>query len=166
MFTMSGSQSEMNNLKALVYEAIGEGSMCWEKPEGAGTFDSEAADRVAANLFGKIRDSILYHYEATVTRIVDGDTIDVDIDMGFGCTIHHRLRLARINAPEVRGVERQEGLAAKEWIETFLPIGSVVMIRTYKDDSFGRYIAEIWVSEWQNLSDMIVNEGHAEYKEY
>lgn len=158
----------MRDLKAAVYEAIGEASMCWEKPEGAGEFDSVAADRVAATLLGEIQSdgNLLYHYNAEVIKIVDADTIDVNIDVGFGGSRIERLRLARINAPEVRGPEREAGLEAKDWLEDIIPLHSRVRIRTYKDDSFGRYIAEVWLSGWQNINDMLVEAGHAVYKDY
>lgn len=156
----------MDHLKAAVYQAIGEASMCWENPEGAGVFDAEAADRVASALLDEIRELTLYTYKARVSRIVDGDTIDVDIDLGFGMTSFQRLRFARINAPEVRGEEKEAGQVAKGVVDEKIPPGSEIMIHTEKDDSFGRYIAEIWYGDGVNLNEEMVSLGHAVFKEY
>lgn len=112
-----------------------------------------------------VDNSKLYYYKAQVLRIIDGDTIDVSILIGFNISLTERLRLARINAPEVRGEEREAGLAAKEWLISQIAIGSEILIRTEKDDSFGRYIAEIYLDDL-NLNDEMVKVGHAEYKEY
>ncbi len=109
-------------------------------------------------------------YKAEVAKIVDGDTIDVLIrwDIGFKitCETYQRLRLARINAPEIRGPERPQGLLAKQWLTEQTPIGSTVYIHTEKDDAFGRYITEIYLPDGTNINDKMVEFGHAEYKQY
>lgn len=122
-----------------------------------------------------------YEYQAEVVKVVDGDTIDVLIrwDVGFHitCETYQRLRLARINAPEVRGSEREKGLKAKEWLEEALASARrEILIRTSKDDSFGRWVAEVVCTYGDpsrsekditiNINDNLVKAGHAEYKEY
>jgi micrococcal nuclease len=112
----------------------------------------------------------LYWYKAIVTKITDGDTIKVFVDKGFDDWRKDLvLRFSRIDAPEKRGAEKEAGLASLAWLETKIAIGDTVYIRTYKDDSFGRYIAEIFAFEDDgatNLSDALVKVGHAIYKEY
>ena len=111
----------------------------------------------------------LYYYAAAVTKIVDADTIYANVDLGFSITKQEKLRLARIDAPEVRGKQREAGLAAKSWLQSKLAIGDRILIRTIKSDSFGRYIAEILIEidgELLNINDELVKVGHAEYKEY
>ena len=110
-------------------------------------------------------------YYATVTKIVDGDTIDVRVDLGFKISFEQRLRLARIDTWEVRGSEREQGLIAKARVEELTPVGSQVVIRTEKDKTgkYGRYIAEVYYldgEEYGNLTDLLITEGHGEYKEY
>lgn len=110
-----------------------------------------------------------YGYHGTVTRIIDGDTIDalVRYDVGFDRTIEwtQRLRLARINAPETRGVERPEGLLAKAWLIDHIPEGTEIWFESHKDDAWGRYIADIFTS-LDCINDALVDAGHAEYQVY
>lgn len=114
----------------------------------------------------------LYWYKAIVTKITDGDTINVDVDKGFDDWRKNLvLRFARIDAPEKRGTTKLEGLEALAWLKTKIVLGGTVYIRTNKDDSFGRYIAEIFVFEDSidnatNINDAIVKVGHAIYKNY
>ena len=107
-----------------------------------------------------------YLRRATVRRVVDGDTIDVDVDLGYKITTHQRLRLARINAPEVRGKERAKGLKTKEYVELMLGACegmalSTVYIQSFKSGKYGRYIAEVFYynpveHRWANLNDELL----------
>jgi len=105
-------------------------------------------------------------FPAKVLRVVDGDTLDLMIDCGFGVHTRQRVRLARIDTPEVRGEERPEGIKAKAFVEDFLHGISQVLVTTQKDKGkFGRYIGEIVVireGEMINLSDRLLKEGLAE----
>lgn len=113
----------------------------------------------------------MYEYKSIVKKIVDADTIDVEIDLGFKMKTEQRLRLARIDAWEVRGEERVKGLKAKEFVLNVIPVGTVVKVRTEKTGKYGRYIAEVvympphyvdWVpGEMCNLSDELLEAGHA-----
>jgi micrococcal nuclease len=108
----------------------------------------------------------LYEYKAITTRVVDGDTIDVDIDLGFEVHVHTRLRLAGIDAPEMRGKEKKEGKKAKAFLEELLFDVDMVLneggdedevrwakhliIQTHKDrpkGKYGRWIAWIYLEE-------------------
>lgn len=111
----------------------------------------------------------LYHYRATLLKVVDGDTIKVRIDKGFGDHMvgtkkrPPTLRFARINTPEIRGEERPQGLVSKARVEElFAEHGPDMMIRTIEEDNFGRWLAEIWLADGRNLSDVLLEEGLAE----
>lgn len=105
----------------------------------------------------------LYRYRATVVRIIDGDTIVVDIDLGFNVVLHKQhIRLYNIEAPEVRGEEREQGLVSKAALENMIPPGSTVYIQTYKGRSFNRWIAEIWnEDQTTNINESMVQIGAA-----
>tara|TARA_Y100000385_G_scaffold287076_1_gene350441 strand:+ start:3399 stop:3734 length:336 start_codon:yes stop_codon:yes gene_type:complete len=106
----------------------------------------------------------MYEYEATIRRWVDGDTVDVDIDLGFGLVFsNQRIRLYGIDAPEQRTrdlVEKEKGLAATEFVNEQAPVGSKIFLKTYKDDKYGRILGEIFVGD-TNLNTLLTTEGHA-----
>lgn len=80
-------------------------------------------------------------YPATIVRWVDGDTVDVTVDVGFRGTRQERLRLLGVDTPE-RG---EEGFnEARAYCEYLAPQYTRVVIRTSKSDSFGRWLVEIW----------------------
>ncbi|MFN2152920.1 MAG: thermonuclease family protein [Anaerolineales bacterium] len=114
----------------------------------------------------------LYHYRATVTDVYDGDTCTVDIDLGLKTWVRgEKVRLYRINAPELRGVERPEGLKSRDFLREQID-GKDVIIQTIKDrkGKYGRYLAEIWLQaddgEAININDLLVKNGFAVYKDY
>ena len=90
----------------------------------------------------------MYHYKATVNRVIDGDTVDMIMDLGFGVSKLVRIRLADIDAPEVKGDERPEGLSAKAYLESLLPVGSIVEVLTEKDKDagWGRYVGDVFLA--------------------
>lgn len=108
----------------------------------------------------------MWTYRAKVVNVVDADTLDLLIDLGFHLGFEQRIRLARVNAWETRGSEREKGLIAKSFVEQFLPVGDYVAICTQKKGKFGRYIAEITYGDGLNLSDELVRHGHAHYHDY
>lgn len=113
----------------------------------------------------------LFKYRALVRSVYDGDTITVDVDLGFGTWKHgEKLRLYRINTPEVRGKERPEGLKSRDFLRGLLD-GKEILLETVKDKKgkYGRYLAEIWLEcegEYVNVNDLLVTKGYAVYKEY
>lgn len=100
----------------------------------------------------------MYEYRMTVLRVVDGDTIHAEVDLGCDIHVDLILRLARINAPEM---STPEGPYAKTYLESLLTPGPV-LLRTIKDrrEKFGRYLAELFVGDI-NVNDEMVNTGHA-----
>lgn len=111
-----------------------------------------------------------YVFKAICTNVVDGDTIDCVIDLGFGLKATHRLRLYGINTPEKRSLvkeERRRALQAEAYT-TNLVLGKEIMVQTYKSDVFGRYLAKVFVAlniderEFSCLNDLLVEERLAE----
>ena len=90
----------------------------------------------------------MYEYNCTILRVVDGDTVDVDIALGFGIIYaKQRIRLYGIDTPESRTRDLEEkkfGLMAKEYVLGFMPIGSKQTIVTHMDDKgkFGRILGK------------------------
>ena len=109
----------------------------------------------------------MYHYKIKkITKVIDGDTIDVDIDLGFGITISHRVRLKDIDAPETRTKdlkEKAEGLAAKEWVKKELSREGEWIIETTKEDKYGRILGTLYlVGDPVTINERMLNEGIAE----
>lgn len=110
----------------------------------------------------------LYHYRAEISRVVDGDTVEVSLDLGFYTWRKaETLRLARIDAPEARGETKAAGDASTAFLKGILAACSTVIVETIKDqrDSFRRYIAELWC-DGRNVNDLLVANGHAVYRDY
>ena len=83
----------------------------------------------------------MYEYSATIRRVVDGDTVDVTLDLGFDILYNSRIRLHGIDTPESRTRDLEEkkyGLAAKAFVEDYLPVGSIRTLTTVKDKA-GKY---------------------------
>lgn len=111
----------------------------------------------------------LYHYEAKLIRCVDGDTAWMMLDCGFRTFAEKNVRLARIDAYERRGEEREKGIAATEYAKNLYAQAANMIVRSLEVDSFGRAIAEVYLKiegEWRNLSDELVSASHAVYREY
>jgi len=107
----------------------------------------------------------LYDYRARITRVIDGDTVVADVDLGFGTWRHgERLRLAGIDAPEPRGESRAAGEVASAALAELVEDREVT-ICTLRDESdgFGRYLAVIWLDGATGLSvnDWLLERGFA-----
>jgi len=107
--------------------------------------------------FVDARTDALYTYRANVERVVDGDTLAVNVDCGFGIWIRQKLRLKGIDAPE-RGTV--QGLRAKQWVEDQLQSGPEVMIATHKSDKYDRYLADVFCGNVY-LNQALLDEGLA-----
>ncbi len=116
---------------------------------------------------GDIPTEPAYLYRAVVVRVVDGDTVDVDIDLGFYIWIKkQRIRLLGIDAPELKGETRPEGVAATDHLKSLIE-GKSIILRTVKgsdgadrDDSFGRWLGTVYVGDIDVNAEMI-RSGHA-----
>ena len=109
----------------------------------------------------------LYHYKANLERVVDGDTIDVVLQLGFDINMKARIRFAGINAPESRTrdpIEKEAGLAAKRYVENWCNDGdNQVIVETQLDEKgkFGRILGRILNLEGECLNDEMIALGHA-----
>jgi|TARA_R100001082_G_scaffold111105_1_gene93392 micrococcal nuclease len=112
------------------------------------------------------QDNKLYHYNAKVVRVVDGDTVDTSIDLGFDIRIGQRVRLYGINTPECRTRDKDEkkaGLAAKARLVEMLKENKnkcVIKTSLDKKGKYGRVLGVLYVND-VDLNEALVNEGHA-----
>ena len=107
----------------------------------------------------------MYEYRAIIRRVVDGDTVDITLDLGFDILYNNRIRLLGIDTPESRTRDLEEkklGLAAKKRVRELCPVGSTVTVKTTKDGrgKFGRILGEIYVGD-VNVNKLLIEEGHA-----
>lgn len=112
----------------------------------------------------------MYEYRCEVVKIIDGDTVDVDIDLGFGVWMRNeRVRLYGIDTPESRTRDPEEkkyGLAAKEFLTNMLNDPKGIVLKTHKDaeGKFGRILGELWrISDFadQSINEYMVDKHHA-----
>jgi micrococcal nuclease len=108
------------------------------------------------------------YYVKKVTKVVDGDTIDVDIDLGFDISFTSRVRLAGIDTPESRTkdlAEKALGLEAKAYLKHCIDSAKTVVIKTEKMNStekFGRILGWVYLDgDTVSLNDKMINDGHA-----
>ena len=104
-----------------------------------------------------------YIYKATIERVVDGDTIDVTLDLGFDVRLYkQRCRLAGIDTPESRTrdlAEKKLGLDAKERLKE-LCIGSIT-IKSFGKGKYGRILAIPYTEDGKDICQLLIKEGHA-----
>jgi len=98
----------------------------------------------------------VYQYKAKVLNVVDGDTIDVSVDLGLQIHTLQRIRLYGIDTPE-RG---QPGFLEASDRLKYLILDKNVIIKTYKVSKYGQYLGEIMFDE-MNINEMMITEGHA-----
>ena len=109
----------------------------------------------------------MYEYRCKVVKIIDGDTVDVDIDLGFGVWLHkERIRLYGIDTPESRTRDLEEkkyGLAAKAFLSGMLDDKNGITLKTHKDKEgkFGRILGELWYGGEHNINQLLVDNHHA-----
>ena len=109
----------------------------------------------------------MYKYRVDVTRVVDGDTVDVDIDLGFGMTYKkQRVRLYGIDTPESRTrdlVEKKYGKAAKKFLQEKIESAEVVTLYSHDKGKFGRSLGERFIDGSSDLSlnQLMINNYHA-----
>ena len=103
-------------------------------------------------------------YDAKIIRVVDGDTLDVDIDIGFNLTLRERVRLYGINAPETRSsdsIEKSKGMLAENFlVETLLEVKNKVRLDIHGSGKFGRPLADVY-ADGINVNQLLIKKGHA-----
>jgi len=109
----------------------------------------------------------MFEYRALLKRVVDGDTIDVYLDLGFCITVEQRLRLADIDTPEMNSkdnVERENALAAKDFVEKTIGNQPLIVI-THKTKAgkervtFGRYVADVYIVQANEVGTLFLNKA-------
>ena len=103
-----------------------------------------------------------YCYKATCTSVYDGDTVTLDIQLGFNITMHgQKIRLLGINTPEVRGKEKLDGLISRDRLRELID-GKDVIIATHKDKGgkCGRLLATIYL-DGVDINQQLIDEGLA-----
>jgi micrococcal nuclease len=108
------------------------------------------------------------YYVRKVENVVDGDTIDVLIDLGFDILFQSRVRLAGIDTPESRTkdlAEKTLGLESKEYLKKYLKDAKSVVIKTEKMDSsekYGRILGWVYINgDTESINDKMINDGYA-----
>lgn len=104
----------------------------------------------------------MYEYRAMLTRVIDADTVELRLDLGFRLSRDPSpYRLARIDAPELA---TEAGKAARMALLAYLD-GKSLLVQTQRADSFGRYICDLY-ADGTCVNDWLVNDGYASYREY
>jgi micrococcal nuclease len=108
------------------------------------------------------------YYVKKVTKVVDGDTIDVEIDLGFDISFSSRVRLAGIDTPESRTTDKMEkalGLEAKDYLKKQIESAKTVVIKTEKMDSsekYGRILGWLFLDGSEvSMNEKMIEDGHA-----
>jgi len=111
----------------------------------------------------------MYEYKCKILRVVDGDTVDVDIDLGFGVVLSdERVRIMGIDTPESRtsdNVEKLFGIAAKNALKAMLGKTSILKTQINKDGEdmkgkFGRILGDFVAKDGRMVTDILIEEGH------
>ena len=104
----------------------------------------------------------MYEYNCKIVRVVDGDTVDVDIDLGFDTwRCGERIRLYGIDTPECRTRDAEEkaaGILAKEFVENALHVGGTYKLQTREKGKFGRFLGVIFISARTSINAALVSE--------
>ena len=112
----------------------------------------------------------MYEYHCKILKVIDGDTVDVDIDLGFGVWLHkERVRIMGIDTPESRTSDKLEkvfGLAAKERLISLLGENAILDTQVSKKGEdmkgkFGRILGNFRTTDGEHCADVLVEEGHA-----
>lgn len=107
----------------------------------------------------------MYEYSVNeIVKVVDGDTVDIVLDLGFGIFTKQRLRLKGIDTPETLTkdeVERKFGNEAKEFVSIWTINQKSLRVKTFKDDKYGRLLAELFGDDDVCLNTILVEKGYA-----
>ena len=114
-----------------------------------------------------LKDPYIYRIKQ-ITKVVDGDTIDADIDLGFDISLSKRIRLAAVDTPESRTADANEkkyGLESKEWLKHKVENAKNILIKTELPDStekYGRIIGHLFINDQEtSLNNQMITEGYA-----
>ncbi|MEN0047820.1 MAG: thermonuclease family protein [Bacteroidota bacterium] len=105
----------------------------------------------------------MYQYNAFVTSVYDGDTITCDIDLGFYTSLKkQKFRLQGLDAPELRGAERTQGLTSRDKLRELI-LGKEVIIHSLRDrkEKYGRWLAIVYTMDGINVNEYLIKHGFA-----
>jgi len=109
--------------------------------------------------------NFMYEYKIKeITKVVDGDTLDVIFDLGFSMFIKQRVRLDGIDTPELFSGDENEkkfGLDAKEFVEKWISEQKEIVIKTTKDDKYGRILGKLYGNDEKCLNTVLIESGYA-----
>jgi len=107
----------------------------------------------------------MYEYHVKeIVKIVDGDTVDLVLDLGFSTFVQQRLRLKGIDTPELSSTNESERIIANEakgYVSVWLINQKKLTVKTFKDDKYGRIIAEIYGDDSLCLNKILIDNGYA-----
>ena len=114
----------------------------------------------------------MYIYNIDLLKVVDGDTIDAKIDLGFDISVKKRVRFSGVNTPECRTKDLEEkakGLAAKDRVKQLLEGSNRIQLTSYGVGKFGRCLGEIHIDvvdgkekvTLESVNELLIKEGHA-----
>ena len=111
----------------------------------------------------------MYQYRCRINKVLDGDTVDVDLDLGFNIILaNQRVRMAGVDTPESRTANEEEkvrGLLSKKKVQEKLPVGSWQKIQTMKsdsnDDKFGRILGVFVLEDGTSLNQWMIDNNYA-----
>jgi micrococcal nuclease len=106
----------------------------------------------------------MFHYKAKCLKVVDGDTLDISIDLGFSISYKERVRLNGIDAPESRTsniLEKTAGLKVKDYLISQLE-GKDIYIVTYKEEKYGRYLVDVYLNnnDTTSFNKILIDNGY------
>lgn len=102
-----------------------------------------------------------YIYKAEVLRVIDGDTYEIRVDVGFDTDRRIDLRLKDVNTPEIRGEEKEEGFKVRNYVlDLFSRHHNQIVVKTHFRRSFTRWVGEAWLGDI-NLAEHLVEIGYA-----
>ena len=111
----------------------------------------------------------MYNYKAKVLRVVDGDTYDMELDLGFDIKFKARFRLNDIDTPETwrpkTEAEREHGERATARVKELIE-GKYITVYSYKLGIYGRYSADVYLDDGMNLAELLIREGFEKLEAY
>ena len=114
----------------------------------------------------------MYTYKIKLDRVIDGDTIDAEIDLGFDISVKNRIRFVGINTPESRTrdlEEKAKGLAAKDRVRQLLEGTNTIQLNSHGIGKYGRVLGELHIDvvdgqdkvTLESVNELLIKEGHA-----
>jgi micrococcal nuclease len=111
----------------------------------------------------------MYQYKCKINKVLDGDTVDIDLDLGFNIVLaNQRVRMAGVDTPESRTTNKEEkprGLLSKKKLAEKLPVGSWQIIETQRsdnnDDKFGRILGVFILEDGTKVNDWLIKNNYA-----